>query len=91
MHAIEHDAAEREFYIQLESDRAFIRYAQPDDRTLDLQHTIVPPQEQGQGLGSTLVEHVFEYARKEGKRIVPSCAFVKHWIGEHDEYRDVLR
>lgn len=88
---IQHDVEAREFYAPLASGKAVLAYAEPDERTLDLLHTVVPPEEQGQGVGSGLVEHVFVYAREQSKRIVPSCPFVRAWLDEHPEYQALVR
>lgn len=88
---IQHDSEAREFSLPVEDGKAYIQYAQPDDQTLDLQHTIVPPEGQGRGVGSALVEHVLQYAREQGKRVVPSCPFVGTWLERHPEYQDLVR
>ena len=88
---VQHDPDAEEFSVTLPSGKAFIRYVKPDEGTLDLLHTVVPPQEQSQGVGSQLVEHVFDYAREHNQQIIPSCPFVRSWLEEHSEYRDLVR
>lgn len=88
---VQHDSEAQEFSIPLESGKAYLRYDQPDERTFDLLHTIVPPEEQSRGVGSDLIEHVFRHVRDEDKRIVPSCPFVRAWLEDHPEYQDVVR
>jgi uncharacterized protein len=88
---IQHDPEAREFWAPIESERCVLAYAEPDEHTLELLHTIVPPQEQGHGVGSALVEHVFVHAREQRKRIIPSCLFVRAWLDEHPEYQDLVR
>jgi uncharacterized protein len=87
---IQHDSEAGKFWTPFESEKAFLAYAEPDEHTLELLHTVVPPQEQGQGVGSALVEHVLVYAREQNKRIIPSCRFVRDWLGEHPEYQELV-
>lgn len=50
-------------------------------------HTVVKPQFEGRGVGSTLVRHALDDIRAEGTRSVePQCSFVKAWIAKHPEY-----
>lgn len=86
-----HDRDTSRFRLPLDGGgEAFIEYAERGDQTLDLLHTIVPPEAQGEGVGSRLVEQVLGYAREHGLRIVPSCQFVAAYLGEHPEYGDLV-
>ena len=87
---IEHDAEAQRFVAPLDAGEAYLAYTEAADGTLDLQHTIVPPAEQGSGVGSSLVEHAFRYAREHDRKIIPSCAFVQSWLEEHPEQRDLI-
>lgn len=42
----------------------------------DAQHTIVKPEFGGQGLAGELVKKLVEDAKKEGKKIKPTCSYV---------------
>lgn len=87
---VEHDPVGREFSIPLERGRALMTYDEPDERTLDLDHTFVPRPYRGTGIGGALARHALEHARAEGKRVIPSCPFVRAWIESHPEHRDLL-
>ena len=52
---------------------------------IDLLHTEVPPEAQGQGLGDKLTQAAFDFARDEGLKVIPSCPFVQHWLTEHPD------
>lgn len=88
---LQHDPEAEEFSVSLAGGKAFIRYEKPDERTVDLLHTVVPPQEQSQGIGSQLVEQVFDYAREHNQRIIPSCPFVRSWLEDHPQYQDLVQ
>jgi uncharacterized protein len=53
-------------------------------------HTEVDPDEQGQGLGTTLVQGALDDVRRSGRTIVPRCPFVAHFLDEHPEYGDLV-
>ena len=53
-------------------------------------HTEVDPEEQGQGLGTTLVRGALDDVRRSGRTIVPRCPFVAHFLAEHRDYRDLV-
>ncbi|WP_371170033.1 GNAT family N-acetyltransferase [Aliiroseovarius sp. 2305UL8-7] len=52
-------------------------------------HTDVPAELKGQGVGQALFFRLVEDARAEGVKIVPLCPFVKAQFGKFPETRDV--
>jgi predicted GNAT family acetyltransferase len=86
-----HDRDASRFRLPLEGgDEAYIEYSPLGSTTLDLLHTIVPPEAQGEGVGTRLVEEVLGYAREHNLRIVPSCRFVAAYLEEHPEQADLV-
>ena len=86
-----HDRAAHRFRLPLEDGgEAYVEYAERGSGTLDLLHTIVPPESQNEGIGTGLVEQVLQLARNEGLQVVPSCPFVSAFLQNHPEYRDVV-
>ena len=53
---------------------------------IDLVHTEVPSALGGRGVGSALARAALEYARDEGKRVIPTCPFVRHYLKSHPEW-----
>lgn len=62
-----------------------------DGQTMTIDHTEVSDQLKGQGAGKKLVERAVEYARDEGKSVVPQCAFAHSVIEKTPEFQDVLK
>jgi predicted GNAT family acetyltransferase len=60
------------------------------DGLLVLTHTVVDDAFEGQGVGSTLVRHVLDDARRQDVKIVPRCAFVRSFLERHPEYDDLV-
>jgi predicted GNAT family acetyltransferase len=53
-------------------------------------HTGVPEELGGRGIGSALVRHLVEDARNNGFRIMPLCPFVKAQYRKHPDWADVM-
>ncbi|HBU62242.1 MAG: GNAT family N-acetyltransferase [Oceanicaulis sp.] len=56
-----------------------------------IDHTGVPDEWRGQGVGKALVQRAVEDARKRGVQIVPLCPFAKAQIAKTPEWQDVLK
>ena len=48
-------------------------------------HTVVPPELEGQGVGSRLAETAVRWAVDGGREVVPVCSFVRGWLERHPE------
>lgn len=86
---ITHNQAANRFETTIEGHTGFISYQDQDDRIV-YDHTIVPSELGGKGVGSALVKHALDYARSEGKKVVPTCSYVASYITKHAEYQDLL-
>lgn len=61
------------------------------DGVIDLPHTLVPPEYEGQGIGSALVRQTLDLIRDDGEmRVTPTCPFIAAWISRHPEYQDLV-
>ena len=81
-----------EFYIAKEGStvaRATYMWNSGGD-VMTINHTEADESLHGQGAGRDLIAAAVAYARKEKKRIVPSCTFARHEFDKHPEYADVL-
>ena len=67
-------------------------YLQYDEKNgvLDILHTIVPPQLEGQGIAQALTEAAVRYASVVGLKICPTCSFAKMFFTRHTQYKDML-
>ena len=69
---------------RFERGKAYLSYERTGD-TLDIQHTIVPEDMGGQGVGGDLVRTAVAYARAEGLELVVTCPFAKKWLAKHPD------
>jgi predicted GNAT family acetyltransferase len=54
-------------------------------------HTEISSRFEGQGVGSVLIRWALEDARSRGYLVLPSCPFVRAFVGRHqDEYEDLI-
>jgi predicted GNAT family acetyltransferase len=53
-------------------------------------HTVVHPELEGRGVGSSLAKFALEYARERSLKVVPLCPFISAYIQRHKEYKTLL-
>ncbi len=70
---------------------AELTYSILSPRTIIVDHTGVPDDARGQGLGHRLAERVVADARAEGVKIVPLCPFLNRERAKHPEWADVFQ
>jgi len=85
----DHPAALR-YEATLDGDRVGEIAYTLDGDTVTMVHTEVAPHHEGQGIGSELVRRALEDVRDNGKKVRPQCPFVRSFLDEHDEYRDLV-
>ena len=69
-------------HARFESGAAYLTYREADGR-FDIQHTVVPPEMEGQGIGGALVKAAVDYAQEAGLELVVTCPFAKKWLEKH--------
>jgi hypothetical protein len=60
------------------------------DGQIALLHAEIDPLVERRGLGSALVAFALDDARDRGLNVLPHCPFVRHYIHEHAEHRDLV-
>lgn len=85
-----HEPERRRFVAETDGAEAVLEYRQPAPDTRDYQHTFVPPELRGRGLGTELVEFALADARAAGARVIPSCPFVARVTSDDSSYDDIL-
>lgn len=79
-----HDDKVGRFEVFESGQIAYLQYTERGDK-IDLRHTIVPPQLEGQGIASALVAAALDYASDKHLKVIPTCSFVKSYIERHPE------
>jgi predicted GNAT family acetyltransferase len=78
------------FELATPAGTAFANYRR-DDMSIMIMHTEVPRALEGRGIGSQLVGGMLDLIRAEGRKVVPMCSFVRHFINTHPDYADLAR
>lgn len=69
---------------------AEMTYTMAGPEKMIVDHTEVLPEFEGQGLGKKLVEHLVQYSRETGIKVLPLCPYAKAQLLKHKEWHDVL-
>lgn len=86
---IQHDEEEELFFFELDGEQGELKYYLTDG-VMDMVHTGVPYQMQGNGYGTALIEAALKFAKAKGYKIIPSCPFVEEYVDEHPEVRSMV-
>lgn len=80
------------FYIERDGARvATMTYSRGSATLVIIDHTEVSPALAGQGVGNRLLEHVVEWARATGTKLLATCPFATSQFARRPErYGDVL-
>jgi len=85
---IRHDSSAHRFIAVVDGHEAFLEYGR-EAGVLAINHTVVPPQIGGRGIGGQLVQAALEFARSEGLKVSPRCSYAEAYLGSHPEYADL--
>ena len=87
---ITHNTEKRSFELQVDGHKATLMYNPVKPSVWSLNHTYVPAQLEGQGIGSKLVKHVLTHCENNDIRIIPRCPFIDAYIRRHPEWKDLV-
>jgi len=77
------------FELELEGHLA-TQHSPLDGTVITFEHTDVPKELGGRGVGSILVQGALDQVRASGLKLIPQCPFVKAWIEKHPDYQDLV-
>jgi uncharacterized protein len=87
--AVSHDRATRRFEVRTSAGVGILTYVERGSE-LDIMHTEVPAAAEGQGYAAALATAALDFARSEGKSVIPSCPYVAAYIARHPGYGDLV-
>jgi len=87
--AVSHDRVACRFEVQTAAGAGVLAYLERGP-ALEILHTEVPDAAEGQGYGAALAVAALDFARSEGKRVIPSCPYVAAYIERHPGYADLV-
>lgn len=86
---VRNNTAAQRYELAVDGHIAFITYTRREGE-VSLNHTEVPSQVGGRGVGSALAKGTLDLVRSEGLKVIPRCEFIAGYIGKHPEYRDLV-
>jgi hypothetical protein len=81
--------AENRFETTIDGHIAKVDY-KLDGKTISLEHTTVPDELQGRGLGGQLVQAGLAWAREKGLSVLPVCPVTIGYMKKRPETHDLL-
>ena len=82
--------ADGRYELLVDGELAGIADFRLDEERVILPHTEIDPRRRGQGLGAILVQGALDDIRHAGRTVVPACWYVREYIDQHPEERDLL-
>ena len=79
------------YVVVLDGHEAEMTYSRAGATRIIIDHTGVPSELGGRGVGKALVERAVMDAREEGFKIIPLCPFAKATLEKHPEWQDVVQ
>ena len=70
---------------------AEMTFSKAGEKILIIDHTGVPDELGGMGVGKALVEYMVHDVRARGLKIVPLCPFTNAQMRRHPEWQDILK
>jgi hypothetical protein len=89
MSEIVNNTAQRRYELAVDGHIA-ATYYEIAGNVITFEHTEVPPELGGKGIGSTLIKGALDQVRSAGLKVIAECPFVKAYIDKHPDYGDLL-
>lgn len=82
----------KQFFIGDDEAHAIARvtYKDSDDSTIIVDHTFVSEELRGRGVAGKLYKAIIDYARRENKKIIPTCSYIKAKMDHNKADQDLL-
>jgi predicted GNAT family acetyltransferase len=85
---VNNEAANR-FEMNVDGYTAFIEYKQSPGK-IALLHTEVPPELEGKGAATAVIEKTLDYIEKNNLKLIPLCPLVIAYIKRHPEWKRIV-
>jgi len=87
-HFRDNEAASR-FELGIDGAIAFVTYRKSPG-AITLEHTEVPPELGGKGIGSKIARATLDAVRPQGRKLTVECEFIQSYMSKHPEDNDLL-
>lgn len=79
-----HVPERRRFEVAEAQGTAVLSYTRDGDAVV-LEHTLVPQEMEGRGVGSALTRSALAWAASQDLAVVPQCSFVREFLAKHPD------
>ena len=79
----------RRFEMKVEYYTAIIEYKEAPGKII-LIHTEVPPELEGKGVATAIIEKTLNYIEKNQYKLIPLCPFVVAYLKRHPAWKRIL-
>lgn len=86
---VTHNEAASRFEISMNGHLAVAEYER-SGQSITFDHTVVPPELGGRGLGTQLAKACMAHAREAGLQVIPACSFIAAYMRKHAETHDLV-
>eukprot|EP00735_Rhodelphis_limneticus_P007789 TRINITY_DN20432_c0_g1::TRINITY_DN20432_c0_g1_i1::g.8442::m.8442 TRINITY_DN20432_c0_g1::TRINITY_DN20432_c0_g1_i1::g.8442 ORF type:complete len:106 (+),score=4.53,sp/Q5ZJI6/NATD1_CHICK/36.05/2e-09,Acetyltransf_CG/PF14542.1/4.6e-24,Acetyltransf_10/PF13673.1/0.00069,Acetyltransf_7/PF13508.1/0.0041,Acetyltransf_1/PF00583.19/0.011 TRINITY_DN20432_c0_g1_i1:30-320(+) len=89
---IEHSATARRFIAKIKDVAAegYLTYVKTG-KILEFDHTYVPNEARGRGVGEHLCDYAFKFAQTEGFKVRPTCSYITgKYLPSHPEWNNIV-
>ncbi|MEM8988464.1 MAG: GNAT family N-acetyltransferase [Pseudomonadota bacterium] len=88
---LEEDGAKGRYIASIEGlPDAEMTYSRVSPKVIIVDHTGVPEDLRGKGVGAALAENIIREAREKEFKIIPLCPFLKSQFDKNPDWADVL-
>ena len=87
--AVVHDPVAQEFFAEVDGLRAVLQYRYAQG-IMSVVHTGVPAALANRGIAADLTQTALEFARAQGWKVNPVCAYTRAFLQKHAGYDDLL-
>jgi predicted GNAT family acetyltransferase len=81
--------ARNRFELETGGAIAFVSYRKSPG-AITLEHTEVPPELGGKGIGSKIARATLDAVRAQGRKLTVECEFIQGFMKKNPEYNDLL-
>lgn len=87
--AVRNNTTRSRFELDVDGMTAYVTYHE-ERGAVSLDHTVVPDELGGRGVGSALARGTLNLLQQEGRKIIPRCSFIASFIEKHPAYRTLI-
>lgn len=88
-YSVRHNAQASRFEAEIDGRLCIAEY-RLHGNVVDMNHTVVPPALEGNGIAARLVSTALDWVRAQGYKLRPSCSYVRLYVQRHPQVQDLL-